>query len=132
MNYLKLFEAYFDESKTWEEVDVHNYHLFSSSHKKKENHDYSEELDIFEGALGNLYQRDEDDFNNNQYRVHLGALDVYLVRRKIDVIVRAFEDDWYTIMKLVQNNPYHRNSDIYLFYIVDSLEGIDEWIQANI
>lgn len=132
MNYLKLFEAYFDESKTWEEVNIHDYHLFSRSHQKKENHDYSEELDIFENALGNLYQRDEDDFNNNQYRVHLGALDIHLVRRKIDIIVKAFEDDWYTIMK----GKYHYYEDTDYseqdFFIVDSLEGVDDWIQANL
>ena len=131
MNYLKVFEAYFDESKSWEEVEINRYHSFIRTHQRKVAYKYSQELDIFEGAY-NLYQRDEDDYDHHQYRIKNDTLEIYLVPHKIDVFVRAFEDDWYTIMKGKYRNYDDTDYSEQDFFIVDSLEGINDWIEANL
>jgi len=131
MNHIKLFEAYFDESKSWEEVTINQYRDFSNSHQKKSNYKYDGELGIFEDIY-DLYERDSDDYDHHQYRIHLNTLEILLVPHKIDIFVRAFEDDWYTIEAAKYHDYEDTDYSKQNYFIVDSLDGINDWIQANL
>lgn len=126
MVYIKLFESYFSDGKTWEEVSHFEFSKFINNHKLISN--YGEAFDIFDEAY-NLYQKDPDDFNNNQYEKKADHLIIYLVRRKIDIVISAFEDSWYTI-KVCKFKDYS-DDDYYTidYYIADDWEGLNDWLQ---
>lgn len=138
MVHLKLFEAYFDSDGVYEEVSYQKLNEFMSSHTNIENYKYEQELEMID-KLFNLYQRDVDDFNNNQYDVthnyqnsyhDSSLLEIYLVRKKIDIFISAYDDEWYTIRYC----EYRRYDDLdyskQLYYICDGLDGLNQWFKT--
>lgn len=129
MNYLKLFEAYFDdkEDTTWEEISSGQFMEFQMTHPRIMNHDYNDAFDIFDESY-NLYQKDSNDFNNNQYRITPTALEIYLVSKKTDIYVSALEDDYYFI-KVLKYRDYS-DEDYYDvdYFLADGIEGVNDWL----
>jgi hypothetical protein len=129
MNYLKLFEAYFDakENTTWEKVNIYQLIEFEKKHPKIINYDYDDVFEIFDDTY-NLYQRDFNDFNNNQYRKTPLALEIYLVNKKTDIFISAHQDNWYSIR--VCKYKKSEDSDYYSIdnYLIDDIEGINDWL----
>lgn len=129
MNYLKLFEAYFDgnEDTTWEEVDTYQLREFEETHPKIIDYDYDDVFEIFDEAY-NLYQKDFHDFNNNQYRKMPLALEIYLVNKKVDIFISIYQDDWYSIRVC----KYRSSGDDYYYsvdnYLTDGIDGVNDWV----
>lgn len=129
MNYLKLFEAYFDgqEDTTWEEVDTYQLREFEETHPKIIDYDYDDVFEIFDETY-NLYQKDFHDFNNNQYRKMPLALEIYLVNKKIDIFISIYQDDWYSIRvckyRSSEDDDYYSVDN----YLADGIDGVNDWI----
>ena len=129
MNYLKLFEAYFDnkEDTTWEEVDAYQLREFEETHPKIIDYDYDDVFEIFDETY-NLYQKDFHDFNNNQYRKMPLALEIYLVNKKIDIFISIYQDDWYSIRvckyRSSEDDDYYSVDN----YLADGIDGVNDWI----
>jgi len=131
MKYLKLFEAYFNgDDITWEEISSEQHQEFGKDHPKILNYKYDDVFDIFDSAY-NLYQKDEDDLNNNQYRITPSSLEIYLVSKKTDIFISAHEDSWYSIRVCKYRN--HDDVDYYSsdYYLADDIEGVDEWLAQS-
>lgn len=132
MNHIKLFEAYFDEKEdtTWEEISYDQFTDFVKTHQSIKNHDYSDIFDIFDEAY-NLYQKDGEDYNHNQYRIGkywAYPIEFYLVPKKTDIFISAFEDDWYTISVCKYRD--YSDDDYYSQdrYLADGIEGVNDWL----
>lgn len=129
MNYLKLFEAYFDgkEDTTWEEVDTYQLREFEETHPKIIDYDYDDIFEIFDETY-NLYQKDFHDFNNNQYRKMPLALEIYLVNKKIDIFISIYQDDWYSIRVCKYRSS--GDDDYYSVdnYLTDGIDGVNDWV----
>lgn len=129
MNYLKLFEAYFDgkEDTTWEEVDAYQLREFEETHPKIIDYDYDDVFEIFDETY-NLYQKDFHDFNNNQYRKMPLALEIYLANKKIDIFISIYQDDWYSIRvckyRSSEDDDYYSVDN----YLADGIDGVNDWI----
>jgi hypothetical protein len=129
MNYLKLFEAYFDNKKdtTWEEVDTYQLREFEETHPKIIDYDYDDVFEIFDETY-NLYQKDFHDFNNNQYRKMPLAIEIYLVNKKIDIFISIYQDDWYSIRvckyRSSEDDDYYSVDN----YLADGIDGVNDWI----
>lgn len=153
VNYIKLYEAYFDnsDSETWELIDYAQYISFDRSHNTIMNYDYDKELNMFD-SIYELYPKEGGDFDNNQYKLnpstdayHLRlhnkvqhnksfcpnsfiVLEIYLVPKKTDIFISAYEDEWYTIKFC----KYRKYEDVdytsTIYYIADGLQGLKDWL----
>ena len=147
MNYIKLYEAYFSNSKTYELINNVQYSSFIETHNTINYYSYDKELNII-NSIYNLSKKGKMFSGYDEYDIKTmpwqGTNDDFVCQElviylkpnprrttyRIVVHIEAFEDEWYIIKYCDYLNiisTYSRK-----FYVVDGLDGINDIIKDGL